>query len=162
MTQQASHDSGLEETYFPYLELLMDYLRNHCPAARLLLHETWAYEQDSDHSAFPRYGCSQRAMFNRLQRCYHKAAAQLNLPLIPSGEVIQHVRTLAPFRYELGERSLCRDGYHMDLLYGRYLVAGVIYTFLTGRDIRCNSFVPQDADPLVLMVLKDAIHSFFV
>lgn len=161
MTQQASHDSGLEETYFPYLENIMSFLRQQCPEATLLLHETWAYELDSDHSAFLRYNCNQKEMFSRLRSCYHEAACRLNLPLIPSGEVIQKVRGMKPFRYELGERSLCRDGYHMDLVYGRYLVAGVIYVFLTGRNLCENPFVPPEGDPEVLKVLKKAVQSHF-
>lgn len=159
MTQQASHDSGLEHTYFPYLSCLTAYFRRYCPEAKLLLHETWAYEQDSDHQAFPRYHCSQEEMFHRLRDCYHRAARQANLPLIPSGEVIQQVRRISPFRYHLGERSLCRDGYHMDLLYGRYLVAMVIYAYLTGHDPRNIAFTPQGAEAKILQVLKDAVWS---
>ena len=157
MTQQASHDSGLEETYFPYLSLLTDYFHRICPDAKLLLHQTWAYEQDSDHSAFSRYHCDQREMYRMLSNCYQQASAKLNLPLIPSGSVIQQVRGMEPFRYERGERSLCRDGYHMDLVYGRYLVAAVVYAYLTGNDIRDNTFVPPGAKMDVLDVIKNCI-----
>ena len=157
MTQQASHDSGLEETYFPYLSLLTDYVRRYCPDTQLLLHETWAYELDSEHSAFSRYHCDQTEMYRMLSDCYHHASAKLNLPLIPSGEVIQQLREIHPFRYARGERSLCRDGYHMDLVYGRYLVAAVVYAFLTGRDIRGNNFVPPNGKSEVLDVIKNCI-----
>lgn len=159
MTQQASHDSGLEQTYFPWLAELTAYFRRYCPDARLLLHETWAYERDSDHSAFPRYHCSQEEMFQRLRECYHQAARRLNLPLIPSGEVIQQARGQYPFRYHLGERSLCRDGYHMDLVYGRYLVALVVYVFLTGRNPEENTFIPPGGEQETLDVLKACVSS---
>lgn len=154
MTQQASHDSGLEETYFPWLSLLTDLFRRYCPETPLLLHETWAYERDSDHSAFPRYNRSQEEMFSRLRECYHRAAERLKLPLIPSGEAVQLARGRKPFRYELGELSLCRDGYHMGHVYGRYLVAAVVYGFLTGRDLRENTFTPPGGEKAALDVLK--------
>lgn len=160
MTQQASHDSGLEETYEPYLGLLKTFFQRHCPEAVLLLHETWAYELDSDHGAFPRYQCDQEEMFRRLRQCYHHAAQTHHLQLIPTGEVIQRVRKESPFRYHLGERSLCRDGYHLDFVYGRYLAAAVVYSALTGRDIRTNSFSPPGSAPEVMDLLRAFIAEY--
>lgn len=161
MTQQASHDSGMEDTYFPYLDQLLNYFRSNCPEAEYLLHKTWAYEIDSNHSAFGRYHCSQQEMYEKLSKCYDMAAKKTGLRLIPSADVIQAVRKRSPFRYELGEQSLCRDGYHMDMIYGRYLLAGVIYTFLFGRDISRNNFVPEGADMDALNVIKQCISEEF-
>jgi hypothetical protein len=161
MTQQASHDSGMEDTYFPYLDQLLNYFRSNCPEAEYLLHKTWAYEIDSNHSAFGRYHCSQQEMYEKLSKCYDMAAKKTGMRLIPSADVIQTVRKRSPFRYELGEKSLCRDGYHMDMIYGRYLLAGVIYTFLFGRDIRKNNFVPEGADMEALYVIKQCICEEF-
>ena len=44
VTQQASHDSGCLDTYEPFLSHLVDAFRRTVPAARLLLQQTWAYE----------------------------------------------------------------------------------------------------------------------
>ena len=44
VTQQASHDSGLAETYHPYIENIAAYLKEHAPQAELLIQQTWAYE----------------------------------------------------------------------------------------------------------------------
>lgn len=161
MTQQASHDSGVKESYFPYLNQLLDYFKSICPEAEYLLHKTWAYEIDSDHSGFGRYHSRQQEMYEKLSKCYNIAAKKSNMKLIPSADVIQAVRKKSPFRYELGEKSLCRDGYHMDMIYGRYLLAGVIYTFLFGRDIRKNSFVPEGAELETLNVIKQCICEEF-
>ena len=155
MTQQASHDSGILDTYFPYLQYLVNCFRRLCPEAAVLLHETWAYERDSDHSAFPRYNRSQEEMYRKLRSCYRTGAKRCLLPLIPSGDVIQEARKRSPFRYELGERSLCRDGYHMDLVYGRYLVAAVVYFFLTKNDLGKNTFLPPEGEQAIVDVLKD-------
>ena len=63
--QQASHDSGLPETYAPMDEVL-DYVKKHRPLARIYWHMTWAYQSDSDHGAFPRYGCDQAKMYKAI------------------------------------------------------------------------------------------------
>ena len=47
----------------------------------------------------------------------------------------------------------------MDLCYGRYLVAAVVYSFLTGNDVRSNPFAPEGSEPDALNVLKQCVHS---
>lgn len=143
VTQQASHDSGIVESYYPYLEKIADYIRKKAPNAELLLHETWAYEKDSTHGCFGRYGKDQAIMYEKLSKAYHSVANKLGLRLIPSGDIIQDLRTKEPFVYERGGLSLCRDGFHMDLIYGRYLLAAVWYKFLTGNSVVRNSYVPR-------------------
>ena len=74
--QQASHLSGVPDSYFPYLEQLTAYLRQVQPQAALYLHETWAYEPDSTHPAFVRYGSDVPAAAGRLcRRCPAAGAA---------------------------------------------------------------------------------------
>ena len=68
--QQASHDSGWPDSYEPFMTLLVDYLRTQAPDARILLHETWAYDPDSTHARFAHYNRSQPEMYDRLRRCY--------------------------------------------------------------------------------------------
>ncbi len=146
LMQQASHDSGLWETYEPWLFRLAGHLRQSCPGAEILLHKTWAYEQDSTHEAFGRYHCSQQEMYEALSGCYQKAAAQLGVRMVPSADVIQAVRREPGFRYERGEQSLCRDGFHMHMTYGRFLLGALFYVFLTGNDICENPFCPDGAE----------------
>lgn len=160
LTQQASHDSGLWETYQPHLDRVQDYFRAAAPDAKRLIMKTWAYEIDSNHDRFPRYNRDQGLMYERLSGCYARAAAETGLPLIPCGEIVQRLRKKLPFRYEFGERSLCRDGFHMDFVYGRYLLAATIFTFLFGGDPRENPFVPEGADREVLEVIQREIAEF--
>lgn len=70
--QQASHDSGLPERYFPYICLLAGEVRTRAPQARLWVHQTWAYELDSGHPAFAQYGHNQSAMFQALEAAYRR------------------------------------------------------------------------------------------
>lgn len=157
VTQQASHDSGFAETYEPYLTDILDHLRRKAPNTQILLHQTWAYELDSRHEAFQRYHCDQQEMHDRLAECYRAVAARHGLGLIPSGDVIRHVRTLPGFRYALGEHSLCRDGYHMSLGYGRYLTALCWLRKLCGVSAAANPYCP-DADEPVEPALLDVIR----
>lgn len=157
--QQASHDSGQPESYFPYIGLLAGEVRARAPQAQLWVHQTWAYELDSSHPAFARYGRNQSAMFHALESAYQQAASAIGAPIIPCGSVIQRLRALQPFDYAHGGRSLCRDGFHMDLLYGRYALAAVWYERLTGRDVRETAFTPlTEADEGLLALIRDTAH----
>ncbi|MGN1018746.1 MAG: DUF4886 domain-containing protein [Aristaeellaceae bacterium] len=145
VTQQASHDSGWENTYEPFLTLMAGWLRERAPEARLALQQTWAYERDSDHAHFMRYHRDQEEMYRRLTLCYREAAARHALTLIPCGDVIQALRREPPFQYERGGISLCRDGFHMNALYGRYALALCWGRRLTGLCAEENPHVPRDA-----------------
>lgn len=142
VTQQASHDSGWLDTYEPFLSLLTAYIRQQAPTARLFLQETWAYEIDSTHGGFARYDHDQQEMYRRLHHCYRAMAEKHALWLIPCGTVIQSARELPAFRVQEGGLSLCRDGFHMSFLYGRYLLACVWAKSLLGVSPEEN-FVPS-------------------
>lgn len=164
VTQQASHDSGIAETYHPYLEQIAAYVKKTAPQAELLLHETWAYENDCLHDQFCRYEKNQQIMYDKLSHAYKSAAEQLSLRLIPCGDVVQKLRAKEPFRYGHGGMSLCRDGFHMNLIYGRYLLSAVWYRFLTGNSVSKNTYVPHTelapnavCDGKVLDVIKSAV-----
>jgi hypothetical protein len=165
VTQQASHDSGIQETYYPYIINLFDYIKQYAPNAERILHQTWAYEIDSEHECFGRYNHNQQEMYQRLCEAYKRAADTLGVRLIPCGDVIQKVRTREPFIYENGGISLCRDGYHMHYIYGRYLLAATWYELLFKKNILKNSYMPKTdfligeaADPCVLNMIKECIH----
>ena len=143
VTQQASHDSGWLDTYEPFLSKMAGYLKAQCRTAQILLHKTWAYEIDSTHDRFPRYNNNQQEMYERLSHAYETAAAQVGVPLIPCGDVIQRLRKEAPFLDEAGGLSLCRDGFHMHFLYGRYALAMTWYRTLTHRQVERISYVPR-------------------
>lgn len=143
VTQQASHDSGWPDSYDPFLDNMAACVKEQCPAARFYLQKTWAYELDSTHSRFVRYHNNQKEMFERLSAAYQKASERVGVPLIPCGDVIQVLRRKKPFQYEAGGLSLCRDGFHMSYIYGRYALAAAWYGTITGRKLEGNSYIPQ-------------------
>ncbi len=163
--QQASHFSGKYETYFPYAREVYDFFRRTQPKAKIYIHETWAYEIDSTHGAFPEYGCDQRRMYERLHEAYLKMSAQLGgVPVIPVGSVVQYFRENVPeFDYSRGGLSLNRDGFHLSIPLGRMLAGYVFAETLLGVDVRKADFVPEpcSADEEGLLgVIKNGVHTY--
>ncbi len=146
--QQASHFSGMEETYFPFIEELADYVRKTCPKAKVYVNQTWAYEYDSTHSQFVNYHNDRHEMHARLVAAYDKAAKAIGAPVIPVGKAVALARESAAFDPEKGGIALTRDGFHLSYQYGRFLAGAVWYEALTGNDVTKNAFIPCDQEYL--------------
>ena len=158
--QQASHDSGWMDSYEPFMEQLVDYLRREAPESKLMLHETWAYEHEAPHKSFGRYHRSKQEMHERLHNCYFTMAEKYQLPIIPSGEVICALRRHAEFDVLRGGHSLCRDGFHMSLGYGRYALACTWLHALCGVPVSGNMYVPQteeEVEERLLQIIRDTV-----
>ena len=143
--QQVSGFSGQYETYQPYLNDLAAYVRGWQPDADLYFHRTWAYEIDSPHGDFPRYGCDQKAMYDAICKASEQACLATKATLIPAGTVIQQLRERVPaFDYANGGESLCRDSFHMSVTYGRFAVALCWLATLTGKRVVPMPFMELD------------------
>lgn len=165
ITQQISTDSGIEESYYPYVTNIYNFIKEYAPDAEFLLHQTWAYEKDFNHVNFARYHNDQMEMYEKLSNAYKNTANKLGVRLIPCGDIIQEARTKEPFIYEKGGISLCRDGLHMNYIYGRYLLAAAWYEVLLEKNIMENVFTPETylapdeaADPHAINVIKECVH----
>ena len=132
--QQASHDSGIQSTYEPWLTMLIDTVSAYQPEAQLCWMQTWAYSRNAKHPAFPLYQSDQQIMWDSIQACVKSQITNHKLQIIPCGAAIQRARET-----DMGD-TFCRDGYHLNYVYGRYTAACVWYEFLTGRDVRCNYY----------------------
>lgn len=160
-TQQASHFSGMTDTY-RFLPELAGWIRTAQPNAKLCLQETWAYETDSTHSAFPQYHSDQRYMYECLRDAYRSYAKQVGALLIPTGDVVQYFRENIPrYNYAKGGMSLNRDGFHLSIPYGRYLNSAVWFETLLGGDIRGNAFVPHGVKDIdILAEIQFSVHDY--
>ncbi len=148
--QQVSHYSGKYETYQPYLDNLITYVKKHQPNAKLYFHKTWAYEIDSKHSEFPLYDCDQEKMYEALSEVSARICAETGLTPILSGDVIQKLRKeVSKFDYKNGGETLCLDdGFHMSRTYGRYAVAQTWLATLTGKKAEPMPFRELDQDTM--------------
>ena len=130
--QQASPVSGIADEYQPYLDQLIAFVQEHKtnPEAKFYWHMTWAYQKDSTHSGFTKYGNRQETMYlgivNSLQKAVEPTGAFVGI--LPSGTAIQNARTS-----HIGD-TLTRDGYHLNDL-GRVIAAYTWYAALDGQTL---------------------------
>lgn len=147
--QQASHFSGLDDTYVPWLERLIGVVLSHNsnPALCLAWQMTWAYAEDSDHGGFANYGGDQRRMYEAIVQAVKRLQADTGIAvLIPTGTAVQNARANVS-----SLRDLTRDGYHLDLGVGRYTAACTWFEALIaptlGRSVRGNAFRIPEGGP---------------
>lgn len=152
--QQVSGLSGIYESYEPYLTEVIGFVKKKAPGAEVVFHRTWAYELDSEHGDFPRYDRDQRKMYEAIVKASTRAAAEHGLRVIGTGDAVQKARAVPEFDYADGGLSLCRDGYHLSLDYGRYLAGLVWYKFFTGGAVSEVNYAPQGTDAMLINVLK--------
>ncbi len=155
--QQVSHFSGMIETYEPYLEFIIGYLKESCPKAKIMLHRTWAYSDDSTHEGYVNYDRSRRKMFDAIVSATSQVAKRYGLEIIPCGDAIEEARKLPEFDESV--RNITRDGFHMSLDYGRYLTALVMYKAFTGADTTKVEYEPCKTDKEINKTLKEIANS---
>lgn len=137
--QQASHFSGDYTTYQPYLSQLVAYVKAHTKKdVKIVFHQTWAYAKNSDHGGFKRYGNSQKQMYDAINGALKQVIKDIHPDVIvPSGTAIQNARTSS-----IGD-NMNRDGYHLNLLYGRYTAACTWFQAIFKRSVVGNSYTPE-------------------
>lgn len=84
--------------------------------------------------------------------------------IIPCGDIVQRLRKKEPFLYGHGGMSICRDGFHMNVIYGRYLLSAAWHKVLIGNSITNNDYIPYTklapnavCDEQVLKVIKETL-----
>lgn len=134
--QQVSGLSGQPQSYFPYLANLAGVVRKAQPDAKIYFHKTWSYEIDSSHPSFLTYNNDQKEMYRRLCDASDMVKKIIDVDIIPTGDVIQRLRENSKeFNYKNGGISLCRDGFHLSLDYGRLAAGCVWYKTITGNKV---------------------------
>lgn len=138
--QQVSSDSPYYETYQPYLNKLVEFVKICVPKAKIAIHQTWAYEQDSQ-LLNEKLGYKEHTkMFEDVQKSYQKAFEETNAEIIiPSGEVFQKLIANGIFKVH-------RDTFHASLGLGRYALGLTWYASLTGNSIENNAFCDFDEE----------------
>lgn len=136
--QQVSSQSVDYETYQPYLYALAEYVRIHAPKAKIMIHQTWAYEQDSARLTEEMGYKNQIEMFSDLKSAYEQAAQALGgAEIIPCGAAFQEL-------IKAGASRLHRDTFHASLGLGRLTLGYVWYEMLTGKSCIGNKFDDTD------------------
>lgn len=151
--QQASGKSGLYDTYTALPQLITS-LTATAPEATLIWHQTWAYAASSNHESFPSYNRDQMTMYNAITSASRRAMddnSALKL-LVPSGTAIQNARTTY-----VGD-IFNRDGYHLEVTYGRYTAACTWFEALFGIDVTATSYAPSTVSDEMAAIARLAAH----
>ncbi len=154
--QQASGLSGQYETCTPYLPEILNYVRSHSRHdVKLMWHSTWAYSSDSTHSDFPKYQSDQDVMYNAIidvaKKIMGNASYSFDI-LIPCGTAIQNGRTSS-----LGD-SFNRDGYHLEVNYGRYAAACTWFEAISGKNAEDTVYAPASVNAETARIVRSAVH----
>ena len=150
--QQASLRSPDYETYQPFLNELVAYFKKMCPAAKIIIHQTWAYENDSDKMELTEFS-KHSEMFAKIEENYNKAFLDAKADLlIPSGKLVSMM-------YEKGLK-MHRDGFHLSYGLGRYAVGLLWYRLLSGNDVTSNTFADFDEEvtPEEIRIAKECVE----
>ena len=153
--QQASHFSFDPDTYEPYTSFLCDYIKKYCPKAKLFIHQTWGYRNES--ARLERFGFENHAkMYDLVEKCYDLMYDSTDaFGLLPSGKAMCLLDS-----YGYSGSQTHRDDIHVSLGLGRYTLALTWLEYLTGFDIRECDFAEFDVDmsDVEIMTAKKAAH----
>ena len=154
--QQVSSRSFDKASYYPYIQALAERVRTCQPSAKLLLHQTWAYEAGSDKLRLTASYDTPENMLADIRAAYSTAAAEIQADgIIPSGELMGKL-------LEFGISKVHRDTYHASLGLGRYALGLLWYRMLTGNSVKDNVFAAFD-QPITAeerQIAKDCVESF--
>jgi len=151
--QQVSQSSGQYEVVMQHLPQLLAYVRERAPKAKIIYHQTWAYQHDSTHEGFANYDRSQAKMYNAILKTTQEVSKLKDIhTVVPSGSAVQNARTSS-----LGD-TLTHDGFHLEPTYGRFTAACTWYQKLFGLDVRKNPYKPDSVSKLQAKIAKKAAY----
>ena len=138
--QQVSHKSINYETYEPYLSYIAEYIRKYCPKTKIVLHQTWAYEDESDRLTNELGYDNYKSMLSDIVEANDAAFKAIKADgIIRSGNLFDLL-------LERGIKSIHRDTFHASLGIGRYALGLLWYGYLTGKEIDSNTFSDFDEE----------------
>lgn len=149
--QQVSNQSPKYDTYTPYLEELAAYVRKYSPKSKILMHETWAYEEGSARLTTEMHYEKSADMLADIRESYKKAAEAIGADgIIPAGEAMVNV-------VKNGIPVIHRDTFHASWGAGRFLLALTWYAYLTGKsvdNVNLKSFDTPVSDEEIAIIKK--------
>ena len=95
--QQASHESWKDESYHPFGDDLVKYIRENAPQAKIFVHETWSYTPWD--KRLNGWKINQDEMYEKLHAAYGGFAKGYGFDVIPTGTAVQLVRKELPVKY---------------------------------------------------------------
>jgi len=96
--QQVSTQSYQIETFYPFTEELIAYIRQYAPEAEIVIHETWSHSVDSHRKT--EWNQDPDEMYENLHANYKQIAREFGLRVIPVGTAYQNARATPMWDYQ--------------------------------------------------------------
>ncbi|MGZ0656983.1 DUF4886 domain-containing protein [Coraliomargarita sp. W4R72] len=96
--QQVSTKSYKAESFYPFAEQLIDYIRQYAPKAEIVVHETWSHSIDSYRAT--EWKLDPDEMYAKLHANYQKIADEFGLRVLPVGTAYQNARATPMWDYQ--------------------------------------------------------------
>lgn len=133
--QQVSSLSFKPESFEPYANVLIQFIRKHAHSSEIMIHQTWAYGADSPR--LKEWDMSREEMHNGLVKNYQVLAERYRLDILPSGQAF--------YRATLENESIdlwTQDRYHANMN-GSYLAGCIWFGKMFGISPQKIEFVPE-------------------
>ena len=157
--QQASAEVGRSNAY-TNLANLVGLVRNRVGShPKFYWYQTWAYDHDymEYYDYYSYFNNDQLTMFNATNQCYQSQVAPLNLfeKTIFAGTAVQNMRT------SYMQDTISRDGKHMSVVHGRYLLGLNFISNLLNIDYDLSpcSYLPDEVSPSYKNVAYESIRN---
>ena len=180
--QRGQYSPFFEKYYTPekpYLTELSNYITKKAPNSELLVFESWSVYTDRIEEKYEdvykplveglpkeRY---METVFGAIKSSYLKAAETIGNPgrVIPAGEAIYMAikehgfeeRIMNEDKFVTDERSIYRDESSHLTKYGRLISAFTWYEYLTGKDVRENTYIYDGISPSDMELIKEIAHN---
>ncbi len=136
--QQVSQLAPKFDTFVPYIFELAALVRKYAPKAKLIIHQTWSYEDGSQRLCEELKYKKSEDMLSDVVGAYKKAAELISADgIIPSGEMMMKL-------HKSGIEKVHRDTFHASLGLGRYALSLLWMRMLTGKSAEGNNFSAFD------------------
>ena len=137
--QQCSPMSGDEESYYPYVTELAEYVRKMAPGAKLFVHETWSFSADCSRFELTQFK-TREEMIPAVKKAYKKAEKA-----IKADGVIPSLDAMNKLYDEIGSKAY-RDGFHCSLGVGRYMLGCVCFMSFFEKEPNWGVYRDLDVD----------------
>ncbi len=153
--QQQSGRSGMYHTWIESIPGLLEYTGSRVSkGTKMMLHQTWAYDQTSTHKDFKNYGHDQMTMYKAIVDAVKRVSKDTGVKMvIPSGTAVQNARTT------ILNDKITRDGYHLHKTYGRYIAACTWFEKVLKRNVVGNPYRPANMTEEQQLAAQKSAHA---
>lgn len=160
--EQVSQLAGMIDTYQEFLPKLVEYVKPMAtnPEIKYILHQPWAYSQNSNHEGFDNYDNDEVKMYKAIVDAVSKAKELSGIDIIiPTGTAIQNARTTYLDDSEYLGDLITRDGVNLSFERGRLTAASTWYDIIFGKNVEQNPFSLNSLSEYENKLIKAAAHS---